>query len=381
MEDKIQICSKCIYDSRVPNISFDEEGVCNYCHQVTELEKTFKTGTPEGEAELQKIFAQIKEESKNKKYDCIVGVSGGTDSSYLLIKALEWGLRPLAVHYDNTWNSAIATENIRKVTTSLNVDLYTYVVDNKEADDIFRSFLLAGVPEFDASTDLGFVQTLRKAAAKYNIKYILEGHSFREEGVSPIGKNYFDGMYVKSIHDKYGKIKMKTYPLMTFFEFMKWTLFYRQKYIRPLWYINYTKADAKVVLKEKTGWEDYGGHHLENRSAAYTHTLYLPKKFKMDMRNLALAALARTGGMSRDEALKKYNSPIQEPEGLEEYVKKRLNLIDSEYTEIMNGPQRSFRDFKTYKKRFETLRPLFFVLAKTNIIPRSFYLKYCFPIK
>ncbi|WP_421941595.1 N-acetyl sugar amidotransferase [Pedobacter sp.] len=381
MKDNFQICSRCIYDSRVPNISFDEEGVCNYCHQVTGLEETFKTGTPEGEAELQKIFAQIKEESKNKKYDCIVGVSGGTDSSYLLIKALEWGLRPLAVHYDNTWNSAIATENIRKVTSTLNVDLYTYVVDNKEADDIFRSFLLAGVPEFDASTDLGFVQTLRKAAAKYNVKYILEGHSFREEGVSPIGKNYFDGMYVKSIHDKYGKVKMKTYPLMTFFQFMKWTLFYRQKYIRPLWYINYTKADAKKVLKEKTGWEDYGGHHLENRSAAYVHTLYLPHKFKMDMRNLALAALARTGGMPREEALLKYNSPIEEPEGLEEYVKKRLNISDEEYVKIMNGPQRSFRDFKTYKKRFERLRPMFYLLAKVNIIPRSFYLKYCFPIK
>lgn len=381
MEEKIQICSKCIYDSGVPNITFDNEGVCNYCHQVTSLEETFKTGTPEGEIELQKIFAQIKEESKHKKYDCIVGVSGGTDSSYLLIKALEWGLRPLAVHYDNTWNSAIATENIRKVTTNLNVDLYTYVVDNKEADDIFRSFLLAGVPEFDASTDLGFVQTLRKAAAKYDVKYILEGHSFREEGVSPIGKNYFDGMYVKSIHDKYGKLKMKTYPLMTFYEFMKWTLFYRQKYIRPLWYINYTKADAKVILKEKTGWEDYGGHHLENRSAAYVHTLYLPQKFNMDMRNLALAALARTGGMSRADALKIYNTPIQEPEGLEEYVKKRLNLSDSEYSEIMNGPKRSFRDFKTYKKRFERLKPLFFLLAKANIIPRSFYLKYCFPIK
>lgn len=377
----MKICTRCIYDDRTPSISFDEEGVCNYCKQIDSLLETYKTGTLEGEQTLFGILDEIKKKGKGKKYDCVIGVSGGTDSSYLLIKAQEWGLRPLAVHYDNTWDSSIATENIRKVTSKLKVDLYTYVIDNKEADDIFRSFLLAGVPEFDASTDIGFVQVLRSAAAKYGIKYILEGHSFMAEGISPQGKNYFDGKYIESIHKKYGRLKMKTYPNMTFFQFMKWAMVYRQQFIRPLWYISYSKPEARKILTEQTGWTYYGGHHLENRSTSFLHTVYNPQKFGIDNRNWSLSAEARTGVISREEALEIYNTPIQPDPELITYVKKRLELTDLAYDDIMKGPKRSFRDFKTYKKRFENLRPLFFILAKANLVPMSFYLKYCFPMK
>ncbi|PZV79108.1 N-acetyl sugar amidotransferase [Algoriphagus aquaeductus] len=377
----MKICTRCIYDDRTPSISFDEEGVCNYCKQIDSLLETYKTGTLEGEQTLFGILDEIKKKGKGKKYDCVIGVSGGTDSSYLLIKAKEWGLRPLAVHYDNTWDSSIATENIRKVTSKLKVDLYTYVIDNKEADDIFRSFLLAGVPEFDASTDIGFVQVLRSAAAKYGIKYILEGHSFMAEGISPQGKNYFDGKYIESIHKKYGRLKMKTYPNMTFFQFMKWAMVYRQQFIRPLWYISYSKPEARKILTEQTGWTYYGGHHLENRSTSFLHTVYNPQKFGIDNRNWSLSAEARTGVISREEALEIYNTPIQPDPELITYVKKRLELTDQDYDDIMKGPKRSFRDFKTYKKRFENLRPLFFILAKANLVPMSFYLKYCFPMK
>ena len=130
--EELQICSKCIYDETVSGISFDEDGVCNYCHTMERFQEEYKTGTPEGEKKLSDIIAQIKKDGKGKKYDCVIGVSGGTDSSYLIAKLVEWGLRPLAVHYDNTWNTAIATENIKKVLDKLNVDLYTYVIDNKE---------------------------------------------------------------------------------------------------------------------------------------------------------------------------------------------------------------------------------------------------------
>ncbi len=376
---EIKICSRCIYSEQTPGISFNADNVCNYCEQVENLAEAYQTGKSEGVAKLNAIIEDIKKAGKGKKYDCVIGVSGGTDSSYLLIKALEWGLRPLAVHYDNTWNSSIATENIRKVSSKLNVDLFTYVVDNKEADDIFKSFLLAGVPEFDASTDIGFVQVLRSAAAKYGIKYILEGHSFMAEGVSPQGKNYFDGKYIESVHKQYGKLKLKTYPNLTFFQFMKWVLIYRQKFIRPLWYIDYSKPDARKILEETTGWTYYGGHHLENRSTSFLHTIYNPQKFGIDNRNWSLSAEARTGVIARDEALKIYNTPITPDPELVEYVKKRLKLSDSDYDSIMNGPKRSNKDFKTYKKRFEFLRPLFFVLAKAELVPRSFYLKYCFP--
>jgi hypothetical protein len=374
------ICRRCIYDSGVPGIFFDEQGICNYCRQIEKLEVEYQTGKTEGQILLAQIIEKLKVAGKNKKYDCIIGVSGGTDSSFLLIKAIEWGLRPLAVHYDNTWNSAIATENIRKVTGKLKIDLCTYVIDNKESDDIFKSFFLAGVPEFDASTDMAFIQVLRMTAAKYGIKYILEGHSFRSEGISPQGNNYFDGKYIWDIHNKFGSVPMKTYPLMTFFQFLKWALLYQQQFIRPLWYIDYDKSSARERLMKETGWEYYGGHHLENRATSFLHTIYNPIKFKVDNRNWSLAAEVRAAVLNREEALKIYDTPIEHDYELVEYVKKRLGLSDALYDGVMNGPNRNFRDFKTYKKRFERWRPLFEILTNANLVPMSFYLKYCFPL-
>lgn len=374
------ICSRCIYDSNVPSISFDENGVCNYCQQIDSLEKSYGTGTLKGQELFNQIIEKIKKFGKGKKYDCIIGVSGGTDSSYLLLKSKEWDLRPLAVHYDNTWNTAIATENIRKVTAKLKIDLYTYVIDNKEADDIFRSFFLAGVPEFDASTDLAYVQVLRQVAAKQKIKYILEGHSFRAEGISPQMNNYFDGKYIEDIHKKYGTMRMRTYPLMSFYQFLKWILIHRQRFIRPFWYIEYSKPQARLQLSKETGWTYYDGHHLENRSTSFVHKIYNPNKFGIDNRNLSLAAEVRTGILEREKAMELFSIPIEEDRELIAYVKKRLNLTDEMFDSIMKGPKRTFRDFKTYKKRFELLKPLFKVLAYSNLVPMSFYLKYCFPI-
>ena len=376
-----QICSRCIYDNRISNISFDKQGVCNYCHQIDNLADEYGTGIAKGEQLLAKIIEDIRNVGKKKKYDCIIGVSGGTDSSYLLLKAKEWKLRPLAVHYDNTWNSALATMNIKKVTSALDIDLFTYVVDNKEVDDIKKSFLFAGVAEFDADTDIAFVQVLRSTAAKYGIRYILEGHSFITEGLSPVGSNYLDGAYVADIHDRFGSKKRKTFPNLTFYQFMKWILVYRQKFIRPLWYINYSKETARQELITKTGWQYYGGHHLENRASEFAHTVWLPKKFKIDLRNLTLAANVRRGVMDKKTALSLYNQTIVPQLGLIDYVKKRIDISDTQYQQIMTGPIRTWRNFYTYKKRFERLRPLFYLLAKANLVPTSFYLKYCFPEK
>lgn len=377
----LQICTSCIYDERVPSIDFDVDGVCNYCRQVNSLVEQYGTGHKKGELIFANILDDIKRVGLGKKYDCIIGVSGGTDSSYLLYLAKKWGLRPLAVHYDNTWNSAIATTNIQKVLKCLNVDLYTHVVANKEADDIFRAFFLSSVAEIEAPTDLGYAYLLRQVAAKYSVKYILEGHSFIAEGITPLGRNYFDGRYIKSIHNEYGRKKLRTYPLMTFTRFIKSVIVNQTKFIRPFWYIKYSKEEAKEFLKEKYNWKYYGGHHLENRMTAYYHSVYLPQKFGSDMRNNALSARVRNGTLSREEAWAEYNTPPLVEEELVSYFKKRLNLNDEEYERIMNEPPKNWTDYPTYKKRFELLRPLFFILAKANLVPMSFYLKYCFPAK
>ena len=377
---QIKICTRCIYDERVPGISFNAAGVCNYCQQIEELKIQYGTGTEKGLIKLNKILQQIKRAGRDRKYDCVIGVSGGTDSSYLLYLAKEWGLRPLAVHYDNTWNSAISTENIRKMLSALDIDLYTYVVDNKESDDIFAAFFKASVPEFDAATDLALAEVMYRAAAQYGLKYILEGHSFITEGITPVSSNYFDGEYIRSIHNMFGRQPMKTYPLMTFSRFMWWVVVARIRKIRPFWYINYSKEDARTFLTQEFGWQYYGGHHLENRSAAYANAIHWPQKFHIDFRNNTLSALARTGKISREAAWAEYNTPPKCEAELVSYVKKRLELSDDEYQRIMQEPPKSWQDYPTYKKRFEQLRPLFHVLAKANLVPMSFYLKYCFPM-
>ncbi len=375
----LRICSRCIYDERVPSIHFDAQGICNYCRQVDGLIRQYGTGKPKGQAQFDVILNDIKRTGHSKKYDCIVGVSGGTDSSYLVYLAKKWGLRPLAVHYDNTWNSAIATMNIHRMLSALNVDLYTHVVANKEADDIFRAFFLSGVPEIEAPTDLGYAYLLRKVAAKYSIKYILEGHSFVEEGITPLGRNYFDGRYIQAIHQCFGKSNIDTYPLMTFSRFLKSALFKQVKFIRPLWYIKYSKEEAKLFLAEKFDWRYYGGHHLENRMTAFYHCVYLPQKFSSDMRNNVLAARVRNGAMSRAQAWAEYNTPPLIEYELVNYFKKRLNLSDQLYEQVMRTPPKNWTHYPTYKKRFERLRPLFYILAKAHLVPMSFYLKYCFP--
>ena len=377
----ITICSRCIYDERVSGIQFDRDGVCTYCHQTDALEAEYQTGTPAGEARLQAIITEIKRRGRGKPYDCIIGVSGGTDSSYMVHLAKEWGLRPLAVHYDNTWNSAIATQNIQKVLAGTDVDLFTHVVDNKEVDDIFGAFFRAGVAEIEAATDLALAETMYRAAWKYRIGYVLEGHSFLTEGITPVGRNYFDGRYIQSIHARYGTRPMVTYPLMTFERFLFWTIGARIRKIRPFWYMTYSKEDARTFLEDRFDWRYYGGHHLENRMTAFFHGIYLPQKFGADMRNNTLAARARMATMSREEAWAEYNTPPTVEEELLEYFKKRLGLTDEEYERVMAAPPRSWWEFPTYKKRFERLRPLFGLLAKANLVPKSFYLKYCFPAR
>lgn len=375
----INICSRCIYDETVPNITFDAQNICNYCHQIDDMQEIYKVGSLESKESLMQQIEDIKKAGKGKKYDCVIGVSGGTDSSYLIhLMVKEWGLRPLAVHYDSTWNTGIATENIRKMLKVLDVDLYTHVVDNKEMDEIYKAFFKSDVPEIEAPYDLGVIETLYRACEKYNVKYLFEGHSFKTEGISPLGSMYFDGGYIKDIVSKFSKIKkIKSFPLMTFWIFMKWVFLYRIKRIRPFWYLNYTKEDAQKFLQKEYNWEYYGGHHLENRMTAFFHSYYLPFKYNLDQRNNSLSASVREGILERDKAIEKYTeNPVLE-ENIIPYLKKRLGFSDNDFTEIMNREPKYYYHYYTYKKRFEFFAPLFYIAAKAELVPMSFYIKYC----
>ena len=372
------ICKRCIYDDQIPNIKFDDQGICNYCATHDNLEHLYPTGEI-GEEKLKELFEKIKAEGtrKGKKYDCIVGVSGGCDSSYLIYKAVKMGLKPLAVHFDNTWNSPIATLNIQKVLKKLNVDLFTIVVNSKEYDDIYRAFMLAGVKDIEAPTDIALVTTMYKACSKYNISYILEGHSFRTEGISPLGWLYMDGKYIQSIHKEFGALPMKTYPNLTLSNFLWYSIVTKVQRIRPLYYLDYNKEQTKTFLKDEFGWEWYGGHHLENRFTAFYHSYFLPKRFGIDCRILGNSALVRSKQLSKEEALSNMGTEPPYDEEIVELVKKRLGFSDHEFQAVMNLPHKEWKDYPTYKRTFEKLEPLFKLLLKYNRVPESFYWKFC----
>lgn len=215
-------CSRCLYDADTPGLLFGQDGVCSYCKLHDEMDAQYPTGEA-GKRILETLAAQIKHDGRRKPFDVVIGVSGGCDSSYLVYVAKELGLRPLAVHFDNTWNSTTATENIHNVLKKLGVELYTHVVDNEEYNDIYRAFLLAGVPDIEAPTDIGLASTLYMAAEKFGIKYMFEGHSFRTEGVSPLGWLYMDGKYIESVVKQFGHYaehQFKTFPNLTLARFL-----------------------------------------------------------------------------------------------------------------------------------------------------------------
>jgi len=371
-------CSRCLYDETVPAITFDEHGVCNYCHIHDRLDLEYPTGE-EGEKRLQAIAGQIREEGRGKLYDVIVGVSGGCDSTYMLYLAKKLGLRPLAVHFDNTWDSTIAVENIQTALQNLDIDLYTYVVDNKEYDDIYRSFLKAGVIDIEAPTDIGLAVVLNMAAEKYKIKYIFEGHSFRTEGVAPLGWVYMDAKYIASVQKQFGTYPLKTFPNMLMPDFIKWTAILGIKKIRPLYYMNYVKKEAMVINTQELGWEWYGGHHLENRFTAFWHTYFAPIRFGIDSRLLGYSALVRSGQMERSQGLELIAQPQEFDPELITMVKKRLGFSDEEFEALMNLPKKTYRDYPNYKKTFERMRPFWWLMYKLNRVPKSFYMKFCFP--
>tara|TARA_B100000780_G_scaffold96880_1_gene67580 strand:+ start:5484 stop:6638 length:1155 start_codon:yes stop_codon:yes gene_type:complete len=374
-----EICTRCIFDKTIPNIAFDAEGVCSYCAQIDELADRFPNDG-RGAFKLQEIVDRMKQAGKGKKYDAIIGVSGGCDSSYLmhLMKA-KYGLRLLAVHFDNTWNSTIATENIHALTDALDIDLFTYVVDATEFDDLILSFLKSGVRDIETPTDIGLATTMNIAAEKYGVKYKIDGHSFRTEGSAPMGWIYMDAKYIQSVHKEFGTVPMKTFPNLWLSKQLKWMLFGRIESIRPLYYLQYDKEAAKEMLTKDYGWKWYGGHHLENRTASFFHSYFFPTRWQSDFRIAGYSAYCREGDMSREEALELMKEPPHIEEGLVEYYKKRLNLSDREFDRLMSLPKKHYSDFKTYKKTFERMRPFFYLMAKWNLIPWSFYIKYTIP--
>ncbi len=298
-----QVCSRCVLDSTVHDIWFDEGGECKYCKIHNELETTHPLGE-QGELYIQHIVAKIKKAGQGKEYDCVCGLSGGRDSSYVLLKVIEYGLRPLIITLDNGWNTQIAKDNIRNACEILNLELQYVEFNKTEYLDMQRAFFFAGVPDIDSPTDLAIYAVLYKTAKKNGIKYIINGHSFRTEGSSPISWSFFDPKYIKDIQRKYGTIKyndIKSIPVISSWDLIRFTFVDKIKEVRLLEFMDYRKKDVDEVLKSNLGWQDYGGHHHENKFTHFIQSYYLPKKFNIDKRKTELSAQIRSQHIVKSE--------------------------------------------------------------------------------
>ena len=377
MDKEYQICTNCIMDTSDPQITFDEDGVCNHCKEYQEKLDKFFRGVSDKKKKLSSILEQIKLSGKNKKYDCIIGVSGGVDSTYLAYIAVEkFGLRPLAVHFDNGWNSELSVENIHKVLEKLDIDLHTHVVNWEEFKDLQLSFLKASVPDAEIPTDHAISALLFKIASKYGIKYILGGSNIATEAIMPRMWTYgvHDSRYIRDVQKKFGNKKLKTYPYYGLVKFFNYLFVKKLRNIHILNYIEYDKDEAMSLIQEELGWKYYGGKHFESIYTRFFQAYILPKKFNIDKRRAHLSTLILSGQMTRDEALNEMEKNIY-PKSLladdKEYVIKKLGLINDSFDEIMEKEVKTFHDYQTHYGIRQNLRGIITFLRKKHLWPKS----------
>jgi N-acetyl sugar amidotransferase len=344
----MRICAKGVWDETIPGIAFDENGVSNFCRLQEKLMADHPRGD-KGQADWDKLVDLMKAAGKGKRYDCLVGVSGGVDSSYLLHMASQYGLRPLAVNLDNGFNSEIAVQNIFKVTSKLGIDLETYVVDYEEIKDLLRAYMKAGMPWIDTPTDLAIKATMYEVARAEGIRYILRGNDFRSEGKQPKEWTYADAKQLRYIHRQFGSgIRLKTYPLLTLPIQIYSGLVKGIKDIRPFYYLDYQKQEAKQLMMSLYDWKDYGGHHHENLFTKFSMAYWLPRKFGIDKRKINLSAQVLSEAITREDALAQLAQPFAPEAELEQtrvYVVKKLGLSEAEFQQIWQAPARKIFDY------------------------------------
>lgn len=360
MENNIKICSNCVMDTTDKKISFDENGVCDHCNDFYENVKPNWHTDEKGDQELQKIIDKIKKEGKGKEFDCIMGMSGGADSSYLLHVAVKkYGLRPLVFHVDGGWNSELAVNNINVMIDKLGLDLYTEVINWEEMKDFQLAYFKAGLPNLDVPQDHAFVATLYNFANKHGIKYILNGGNISTECVrNPLDWLYYgtDMLQINDIRKKFSTNPMKTYP---FSNVLRHKIYLRYikgvQVVKPLNYFPYIKEEAMRLLSEEYGWKPYPQKHFESRFTKFYEGYWLPKRFGFDTRKVQYSSLILTGQMSRDEALEKLNQPAINKEDAKndfEYIATKLGITIDELQGYMDMPLKSHNDYKNMQSMF-----------------------------
>lgn len=350
-----RICANCIMDTSDSNITFDNRGWCDYCNNYHQNILPNWHPDARGEREMLAVAETIRNEGRDRDHDCIIGVSGGVDSSYVALLAKEkLGLRPLIFHVDAGWNSQQSVNNIEKMVDGLHLDLHTEVIDWQEMKDLQLAFFKAQVPHLDTPQDHAFFAGLYNFAASHGFKYVITGANYSTECVrEPLEWHYHatDLRQLKDIHARFGTRPLKTFPLTDIFTHKLYYRFVKgMRIVKPLNNFPYIKEDAMQELADRFGWQKYAHKHYESRFTRFYEGYWLPVKFGYDKRRAHFSSLILTGQLSRDEALRRIAQPAYDEETMAhefEYVATKLDLTVAELRTLMNGPNKSYRDYKS----------------------------------
>lgn len=354
-------------DTSDPQITFDENGYCNHCREFLSRRVNYLYQGKKSDEQLDNIIENIKRDGKGRKYDCIIGVSGGADSSYTLYLAKQKGLRVLAVHMDNGWNSKEAVINIKNVVSKLGVDYESYVLNWEEMKDLHLSFLKAAVPEVETPTDMAIIVACHHFAVKYNVRYIISGGNLATEGILPKSWHYDakDLKYFNYIHQTFGRIKLKSFPSFGYIREIYYKLVKKIQVVYLLNYVPYEADKVKKILQEKLDWQSYGGKHYESRFTKFIQSYYLYEKFGIDYRRATLSTQICVGKINRDDIQQLETKPYDssEIEADKQYIAKKLGISEEEFERILNLPAKWYWDYPNDDKKlgfiYNTYRKLF----------------------
>ncbi|PKP60583.1 MAG: N-acetyl sugar amidotransferase [Candidatus Altiarchaeales archaeon HGW-Altiarchaeales-1] len=379
-----KVCTRCVMDTSDPDIQFDEDGVCNHCRKYEKIMHCRVYSDEEKQQKLKHLANKIKEEGKNKEYDCIIGVSGGVDSTmvaYTVKKKL--GLRPLAIHLDNGWDSELSIKNIEKICKVLDIDLFTHVLDWEEFKNIQLSFLKSSFINAEMPTDHAIMAVLFQVADEKRIPYIINGSNFTTEGILPNSWVYDvrDWKFIEGIHRKFGKLKLKTFPHYGLIDMFYYLFIKSTKFVTILDYIDYNKKDAMKLIEKELGWKYYSGKHYESIFTRFYQGYILPKKFKIDKRIAHLSTLICSGQITREEALEELKKDPYPSEEMmkedKEYVIKKLGLTEEEFEKIMSLPIKTFESYPNNSFLFNKLKLPLRIAYKFGLVPPIVYFRYC----
>jgi N-acetyl sugar amidotransferase len=338
-------------DTSDPDIRFDASGVCNHCHAYDDLVRTRVFTGDEARQRLEALLAEIRQAGAGRRYDCVIGVSGGVDSTYVAYEVKRLGLRPLAIHLDNGWDSELAVKNIENVLKRLNIDLHTKVLDWEEFRDLQLAFLRASTPDSEIPTDHAIVAELYRTAARIGVRHVVAGVNVRTESHLPRAwsQGHLDWRYIRSVQRLFGKRRLRTFPHLSLLDQYRYRVTHR--WVEILNYLDYDKRRAKEILLRELGWRDYGGKHYESIYTRFYQGYILPRKFGFDKRRSHFSSLICSGQMSRSQALTElqgetYPSDLQEAD--RKYVAKKLGITEEEFKAIMDEPPKSYHDYPSY---------------------------------